>query len=182
MDAADDEDIIGEQNIDEFMKYFSRETAPKILMTTNRRPKGVSIFVIRPLIIFIFVLYRQFLISLRSWSWRSQIWNTILVRTSASKKSLTGAWHVTSPTSWSSRRSGADPTASFSVIFLKVQLPPSEYQVLSLTKTSLTTAPIMDYRWPQSWSWTTSTRCWDLAWAECWPVCFPKIQSWRNAE
>jgi len=51
MDAADDEDIIGEQNIDEFMKYFSRETAPKILMTTNRRPKGVSIIVICPLII-----------------------------------------------------------------------------------------------------------------------------------
>ena len=51
MDAADDEDIIGEQNIDEFEKYFNRETAPKILMTTNRRPKGVSIFVICPLII-----------------------------------------------------------------------------------------------------------------------------------
>lgn len=44
MDDVDDEDIIGEQNIDEFDKYFNRETTPKILMTTNRRPKGVSIY------------------------------------------------------------------------------------------------------------------------------------------
>jgi len=36
----EDEDIIGEQSIDEFMKYFNRETTPKILMTTNRRPRG----------------------------------------------------------------------------------------------------------------------------------------------
>ena len=43
MDNVDDEDIVGEQNIDEFDKYFNRETTPKILMTTNRRPKGVSI-------------------------------------------------------------------------------------------------------------------------------------------
>ena len=43
MDDVDDEDIIGEQNIDEFDKYFNRETTPKIIMTTNRRPSG-SIF------------------------------------------------------------------------------------------------------------------------------------------
>jgi ribosome production factor 1 len=40
MDDVDDEDIIGEQNIDEFDKYFNRETSPKIIMTTNRRPSG----------------------------------------------------------------------------------------------------------------------------------------------
>ena len=40
MEDADDEDIIGEQNIDEFDKYFNRETTPRILMTTNRRPRG----------------------------------------------------------------------------------------------------------------------------------------------
>ena len=43
MDDVDDEDIIGEQNIDEFDKYFNRETTHKIIMTTNRRPSG-SIF------------------------------------------------------------------------------------------------------------------------------------------
>ena len=40
MDDPDDEDILGEQNIDEFDKYFKRETTPKILVTTNRRPRG----------------------------------------------------------------------------------------------------------------------------------------------
>ena len=40
MDDVDDEDIVGEQNIDEFAKYFNRETTPKIIITTNRRPKG----------------------------------------------------------------------------------------------------------------------------------------------
>lgn len=40
MDDPNDEDIIGEQNIDEFDKYFNRETTPKILVTTNRRPRG----------------------------------------------------------------------------------------------------------------------------------------------
>jgi hypothetical protein len=40
MDDNEDEDILGEQNIDEFDKYFNRETTPKILVTTNRRPKG----------------------------------------------------------------------------------------------------------------------------------------------
>jgi len=40
MDDMDDEDIVGEQNIDEFDKYFNRETTPRILMTTNRRPAG----------------------------------------------------------------------------------------------------------------------------------------------
>jgi len=39
---GDDEEIKGEQEIDEFSKYFKNETTPKILMTTNRRPKGVS--------------------------------------------------------------------------------------------------------------------------------------------
>lgn len=40
IDDLEDEDIVGEQNIDEFDKYFNRETTPKILVTTNRRPKG----------------------------------------------------------------------------------------------------------------------------------------------
>jgi len=40
IEDLDDEDIVGEQNIDEFDKYFNRETTPKILVTTNRRPKG----------------------------------------------------------------------------------------------------------------------------------------------
>ncbi len=35
-----DEDIEGEENIDEFASYFKSETTPKIVMTTNRRPKG----------------------------------------------------------------------------------------------------------------------------------------------
>jgi len=37
---ADDEEIKGEHNIDEFASYFKNESAPKILMTTNRRPNG----------------------------------------------------------------------------------------------------------------------------------------------
>lgn len=37
---AEDEDIKGEQEIDEFSSYFKNLTTPKILMTTNRRPKG----------------------------------------------------------------------------------------------------------------------------------------------
>jgi ribosome production factor 1 len=40
MEDHDDEDIQGELSIDEFAKYFDRETTPKILITTNRRPKG----------------------------------------------------------------------------------------------------------------------------------------------
>lgn len=43
---AEDEDIKGEQEIDEFSSYFKNLTTPKILMTTNRRPKGVSLNVI----------------------------------------------------------------------------------------------------------------------------------------
>ena len=39
---ANDEELLGEQAIDEFDSYFNRETTPKILMTTSRRPKGVS--------------------------------------------------------------------------------------------------------------------------------------------
>lgn len=39
---ADDEEIKGEQSIDEFASYFNNDQAPKILMTTNRRPNGVS--------------------------------------------------------------------------------------------------------------------------------------------
>ena len=40
MEDHNDDDILGEQNIDEFDKYFNRETTPKILITTNRRPVG----------------------------------------------------------------------------------------------------------------------------------------------
>lgn len=36
----EDEEVVGEQNIDEFSTYFNLETRPKIIMTTNRRPKG----------------------------------------------------------------------------------------------------------------------------------------------
>lgn len=39
---ADDEEIKGEQSIDEFSSYFKSETTPRILLTTNRRPRGVS--------------------------------------------------------------------------------------------------------------------------------------------
>lgn len=35
-----DEDLLGEQNVDEFANYFKGNSKPKILMTTNRRPKG----------------------------------------------------------------------------------------------------------------------------------------------
>lgn len=35
-----DEDIKGEQNVDEFASYFNRDTKPRIVMTTNRRPRG----------------------------------------------------------------------------------------------------------------------------------------------
>jgi ribosome production factor 1 len=35
-----DDDIKGEHEVDEFAKYFNKETKPRILMTTNRRPKG----------------------------------------------------------------------------------------------------------------------------------------------
>lgn len=42
IEDAEDEDLIGEANIDEFDAYFKRETTPKILVTTNRRPNGVS--------------------------------------------------------------------------------------------------------------------------------------------
>ena len=40
---ADDEEIKGEQEIDEFAQYFKNETTPRILLTTNRRPNGVSL-------------------------------------------------------------------------------------------------------------------------------------------
>lgn len=40
IEDPNDEDIVGENNIDEFDKYFNRETTPKILLTTNRRPRG----------------------------------------------------------------------------------------------------------------------------------------------
>lgn len=39
-DDPDDEELKGEQDIDEFAPYFNIETTPKIIMTTNRRPKG----------------------------------------------------------------------------------------------------------------------------------------------
>lgn len=35
----EDEENKGEQDIDEFASYFNLETTPKIIMTTNRRPK-----------------------------------------------------------------------------------------------------------------------------------------------
>lgn len=37
---AEDEEIKGEQNIDEFASYFKGDTTPRLLLTTNRRPKG----------------------------------------------------------------------------------------------------------------------------------------------
>ena len=37
---SDEEEVLGEDNIDEFNKYFKSETEPKIMFTTNRRPKG----------------------------------------------------------------------------------------------------------------------------------------------
>mmetsp|Transcript_29372 Transcript_29372/g.39715 ORF Transcript_29372/g.39715 Transcript_29372/m.39715 type:complete len:135 (-) Transcript_29372:364-768(-) len=40
IDNPDDEDIKGEQEIDEFSSYFKTNKPPKILMTTNRRPSG----------------------------------------------------------------------------------------------------------------------------------------------
>ena len=40
------ESIEGEQNIDEFSKYFEGVTTPRILMTTNRRPRGVSVTIV----------------------------------------------------------------------------------------------------------------------------------------
>merc|ERR1711957_896348 len=40
---ANDEDLLGEHDVDEFANYFKGDSKPKILMTTNRRPKG-SIF------------------------------------------------------------------------------------------------------------------------------------------
>ena len=42
IENADDEDIKGEQEIDEFNSYFKGKSTPKILITTNRRPKGVK--------------------------------------------------------------------------------------------------------------------------------------------
>jgi ribosome production factor 1 len=44
--VAEDEDIKGEQEIDEFSSYFKNQTTPKIIMTTNRRPKGVRRLVV----------------------------------------------------------------------------------------------------------------------------------------
>lgn len=40
IEDGEDEEIKGEQEIDEFSSYFKNMTTPKILMTTNRRPKG----------------------------------------------------------------------------------------------------------------------------------------------
>jgi len=44
---ADDEEIRGEQDIDEFASYFKEGVAPRILLTTNRRPRGVSVSITR---------------------------------------------------------------------------------------------------------------------------------------
>lgn len=38
VDDPNDSDIAGEAKIDEFDTYFNRETTPRILCTTNRRP------------------------------------------------------------------------------------------------------------------------------------------------
>ena len=40
IDDPNDEELIGQTAIDEFDKYFNRQVTPKILVTTNRRPKG----------------------------------------------------------------------------------------------------------------------------------------------
>ena len=40
IDDPNDEELIGQTAIDEFDKYFNRQVTPKILITTNRRPKG----------------------------------------------------------------------------------------------------------------------------------------------
>lgn len=39
-DDPNDSDIAGEAKIDEFDTYFNRDTTPKIMCTTNRRPQG----------------------------------------------------------------------------------------------------------------------------------------------
>ena len=54
IEDANDEDLVGETNIDEFDTYFKRETTPKILITTNRRPNGVSSKFFLPLFCLIF--------------------------------------------------------------------------------------------------------------------------------
>ena len=40
IDDPNDEELIGQTAIDEFDQYFNRQVTPKILVTTNRRPKG----------------------------------------------------------------------------------------------------------------------------------------------
>ena len=35
-----DDELKGEQSIDEFASYFKQDTTPRILTTTNRRPNG----------------------------------------------------------------------------------------------------------------------------------------------
>jgi len=40
IENPDDEDIKGEEDIDEFAKYFNSEETPKNFITTNRRPRG----------------------------------------------------------------------------------------------------------------------------------------------
>ena len=37
---AEDEEIKGAMSIDEFASYFKGDTTPRILLTTNRRPRG----------------------------------------------------------------------------------------------------------------------------------------------
>jgi len=41
IEDANDEEIKGEEDIDEFSSYFKNLSTPKLLLTTNRRPKGV---------------------------------------------------------------------------------------------------------------------------------------------
>ena len=75
---ADDEEIKGEQSIDEFASYFNNETTPRILLTTNRRPKGVSKAKLnfKRMTYSLLVLYRNSLTSLKRSSQRSLVLNT----------------------------------------------------------------------------------------------------------
>jgi len=44
IEDANDEEVLGAEKMDEFASYFANQTEPKILLTTNKRPKGVSTF------------------------------------------------------------------------------------------------------------------------------------------
>jgi hypothetical protein len=38
---GDDDEVAGDEAIDEFAEYYSNKLKPKILITTSNRPKGV---------------------------------------------------------------------------------------------------------------------------------------------